>query len=322
MVKIFKKALISVLITVLGISVAQAAYPDRPITLIVPWSAGGGSDTSMRMLAEQLSKDMPVPVIVVNKTGAGGAMGTKAMCDAKPDGYTIGMVGSGVTGRQYSNPNANVLSDFTNIAFFGPEPAFLSAGAPTGIKTLEQFFDYAKANPGKIRNGNDNPGGFSHVAASVLEAKFGIKLTKVPYKGYAPTVVGLLAGEVDTVTVPVPNVIDQHKSGKLTILGVADNQRHFMAPYVPTFKEMGYDFVLGSFRTIIGPNGISADKLKYLEKKIIAAVSNPQFQKKARNAGFNPQPMGAVETAKYIKEFDEMLYPVLLSAGLVKVRHK
>ena len=86
MVKIFKKALISVLITVLGISVAQAAYPDRPITLIVPWSAGGGSDTSMRMLAEQLSKDMPVPVVVVNKTGAGGAMGTKAMCDAKPDG--------------------------------------------------------------------------------------------------------------------------------------------------------------------------------------------------------------------------------------------
>ena len=139
---------------------------------------------------------------------------------------------------------------------------------------------------------------------------------------FGPTVVGLLAGEVDTVTVPVPNVIDPHKSGKLTILGVADNQRHFMAPDVPTFKEMGYDFVLGSFRTIIGPNGIPTDRLKYLEKKIIAAVSNPDFQKKARNAGFNPQPMGAVETAKYIKEFDEMLYPVLLSAGLVKVRHK
>jgi len=304
-----------------GTAVA-ADFPTKPITLIVPWSAGGGSDTSMRLVADAVSKLMSQTVVVVNRPGAGGAIGTHAIVSAKPDGYTIGMVGSGVVARQYANPNADPITDLQAIAFFGPDPGLLSARADTGFKTVKDFVDYAKANPGKIKNGNDNPGGFSHIAISVMESKLGIKVTKVPYKGYAPTVAGLLAGEVQACTVPVSDVIDHQKAGKLNILGVAGTKRHFMAPDIPTFQEQGFDVVIGSWRALVAPKGIPKERLKYIEEKLLAAMRDPDFQKKAKNAGFNPVPLPAEETWKRIVTTDEMLYPVLLEAGMVKTRKK
>lgn len=309
-------------VVLVGQAQAQGKFPSKTISLIVPWSPGGGSDRSMRLLADAATKYFGQSVIVVNKPGAGGANGTRAIASAKPDGYTIGMVGAGVVARQYNNPNANPLGDLVPLAFFGADPAALSARADTGFKTVADFVKAAKAKPGSIKNGNDQPGGSSYVAIAIMEEALGVKTTRVPYKGYAPTVVALLSGEVQTATVPVPDAIEHHKAGTIRILGVAATQRHFVAPGVPTFKEQGFDVVAGSWRTIVAPKGVPADRMKILEAKLLQALKDPAFVKRANNAGFFVSPMGSKKTWAYWMSYDKAVYPVLLRAGLVKTRKK
>ncbi len=304
-----------------GGALAQS-FPSKTVTLIVPWSPGGGSDRSMRLVADAASKYLGVSVIVVNKPGAGGANGTRAIASAKPDGYTIGMVGAGVIARQYGNPNANPITDLVPITFFGSDPAALSARADTGFKSVADFVKAAKAKPGSIKNGNDQPGGSSYVAIAIMEAGLGVKTRRVPHKGYAPTAAAPLSGAVQPATVPVPDAIEQHKAGKIRILGVAANTRHFVAPDVPTFKEQGFDIVAGSWRTIVAPKGVPADRMEILEAGLIKALKDPAFVKRANNAGFFVSPMSGKDTWAYWQSYDKSVYPILLSAGLVKTRKK
>ncbi len=298
------------------------AFPSQPVTLIVPWPPGGGSDIAMRLVADSASKKFGVPVVVVNKPGAGGSIGLKEVASAKPDGYTIGMMATGAIFAQYNNPNASALSDFEPIAFMGDDPSLLSANAKTGFKNVADFVNAAKASPGKIKNGNDQPGGSSHITASLMEKTLGVKIIKVPYAGFAPTVQALLAGELDTVTVPAPDIVQHHKSGAVRILGVAGSERHFLAPDVPTFKEQGIDFVSGVWRVIVGPKGIPSDRATTLEAKLLDAMRDKEFQDKAKNAGFIVSPMGRADTAKRMAAEDAAMYPVFLEAGLVKTRQK
>ncbi|MCC6777104.1 MAG: tripartite tricarboxylate transporter substrate binding protein [Hyphomicrobiales bacterium] len=302
-------------------AVAQT-FPSEPITLIVAWPAGGGSDISMRLLADALSKRIKVPVVVLNKPGAGGAIGHREIVNAKPDGYTIGMYSSGGIALPYLNAQANTYDEMQPIAFFGEDPNALEVSNQSGIGSLKEYVERARANPGKIKNGNDQPGGSSHIAIALYEKLLNMKVTRVSYGGFGPTVTGLMAGEVDSATVPVPDTIEQHKAGKLKILGVSATERHFLAPDIPTFREQGFDVVVGSWRCVIGPKGIPADRLQLLESNIIAALKDPEFQAKAKQAGFVVQPGDAKSTLQRWKNDDTQLYPVLLEAGLVKARQK
>ena len=130
-------------------------FPSEPITLIVAWPAGGGSDISMRLLADALSKQIKVPVVVLNKPGAGGAIGHREIVNAKPDGYTIGMFSSGGIALPYLNAQANTFDELQPIAFFGEDPNALEVSTASGIGSLKDFVEHARANPGKIKNGND-----------------------------------------------------------------------------------------------------------------------------------------------------------------------
>jgi putative tricarboxylic transport membrane protein len=302
---------------------AQAQkFPSEPITLVVAWPAGGGSDISMRLLADAVSKQIGVPVVVLNKPGAGGAIGHREIVNAKPDGYTIGMFSSGGIALPYLNAQANTFDELQPIAFFGEDPNALQVSIASGIGSLKEFVERARANPGKIKNGNDQPGGSSYIAAALYEKMLNVKLTKVSYAGFGPTVIGLMGGEVDSATVPVPDTIEQHKAGKLKLLGVSATERHFMAPEIPTFREQGFDVVVGSWRCIAGPKGIPEDRLRYLETNIVSALKDPEFQAKAKQAGFVVQPGDAKATSARWKADDTQLYPILLEAGLVKARQK
>jgi tripartite-type tricarboxylate transporter receptor subunit TctC len=214
------------------------------------------------------------------------------------------------------------MKDLQPIAFIGSDSGALEARAATGFKTVADFVKAAKDKPGSIKNGNDQPGGSSYIVIAVIEKALGLRVTRVPYQGYAPTVAALLAGEVDTATVPVPDAIEHHKSGKIRILGITDDQRHFMAPDVPTFKEQGFDVNIGSWRAMIGPRGIPKERLAYLEEKFLAALKDPAFVKRANAAGFAITPKNAAETWKIWEDSDKALYPILAEAGLVKARKK
>jgi tripartite-type tricarboxylate transporter receptor subunit TctC len=297
-------------------------FPSEPITLIVAWPAGGGSDISMRLLADALSKQIKVPVVVLNRPGAGGAIGHREIANAKPDGYTIGMFSSGGIALPYINAQANTFDELRPIAFFGEDPNALEVSIASGMGSLSDYVARARANPGKIKNGNDQPGGSSYIAAALYEKKLGIKLTRVSYAGFGPTVIGLMGGEVDSATVPVPDTIEQHRAGKLKILGVSATVRHFMAPEVPTFREQGFDVVVGSWRCLVGPKGIPEDRLHFLETSIMAALKDTEFQDRARQAGFVVNAQDAKATYQRWKDDDAELYPILLDAGLVKARLK
>ena len=298
------------------------AFPSQPIQLIVPWPAGGGSDTAMRMTADAASKRMGVPVVVVNKPGAGGTVGIKEAMSSKPDGYTLAMIATGAIFAQYNNPNANALDEMQPLVFFGDDPSAITVNPKLGFKNLGDLVAYAKANPAKLKNGNDQPGGSSHVAAAMFERGLGIRLTKVPDAGFAPTVQALLSGEIDMASVALPDVIEHHNAGKLRILGVASSTRHFKAPDVPTFKEQGYPVISGLWRVIAAPKGIAPDRAKVLEAKFLETLSDKEFQEKARAAGFLVTPLGAADAKKRWDEDDRAMYPVFVEAGLVKTRQK
>lgn len=302
---------------------AQAqTFPSEPITLVVAWPAGGGSDISMRLLADALSKQIKVPVVVLNKPGAGGAIGHREIATAKPDGYTIGMFSSGGIALPYLNAQANIFDDFQPIAFYGEDPNALQVSNASGIGSLKEYVERARANPGKLKNGNDQPGGSSFIAIALYEKMLNMKVTRVSYAGFGPTVIGVMAGEVDSASVPVPDTIEQHKAGKLKLLGVSATERHFMAPEIPTFREQGFDVVVGSWRCVVGPKGIPEDRLRFLETSILAALRDPEFQAKAKQAGFVVQPGDAKATYQRWQDDDLQLYPILADSGLVKARQK
>lgn len=297
-------------------------YPSDPITLVVNWPAGGGMDRAGRLVAEYAGRRLDVPIAVINVAGSGGAIGIRHVAEARPDGYTVGILGASLVASQYINPNANAVEDIDLIAFVGPDPAALQVRADTGIETLAEFIDQAQAQPSSIKNGNDAPGGVSHIAATLLERTVDIELTLVPYRGYAPTVSAVVSGEVQSATLPVHQLIDQHEAGDVKILGVMAEERHFMAPDVPTFREQGIDLVTGDWRAMYIPNGVPEDRRAFLENLFVETMNDPEFQAAARQQSFFISPMGAADTQQFVADFDEALYPILLDADLVKARQK
>ncbi len=297
-------------------------FPSEPLTLVVNWPAGGGMDRAGRLVAEYARRRLDVPIAVINVAGSGGASGIRHVAEADADGYTVGILGASVVASQYINPNANAVDDIDLIAFVGPDPAALQVRADTGIETLADFVDRAKAAPTSIKNGNDAPGGVSHIAAVLLERTADLDLTLVPYRGYAPTVSAIVSGEVQSSTLPVHQLIDQHEAGDVRILGVMAEERHFMAPDVPTFREQGIDLVTGDWRAMYIPSGVPEDRRAFLENLFVETLSDPEFQAAARQQSFFIAPMGAADTQAFVADFDEALYPVLLDADLVKARQK
>ncbi len=301
---------------------AEAPFPSEPITLVVNWPAGGGMDRAGRLVAEHARRRLDVPLAVINVSGAGGATGVRHVAESEPDGYTVGILGASLVASQYINPNANAVDEIDLIAFVGPDPAALQVRSDSGIDSLAEYVERAKSGPREIKNGNDAPGGVSHIAGTLLERSADIELTLVPYRGYAPTVAAILSGEIESATLPVHQLIDQHESGEVRILGVMAEERHFMAPDVPTFKEQGIDLVTGDWRAIFLPNGVPLERREYLERVFFETISDPEFQAAAEQLSFFITPMMSADTKRFVEEFDEALYPVLLEADLVKARHK
>jgi tripartite-type tricarboxylate transporter receptor subunit TctC len=300
-------------------TVLAQEFPSEPITIVVNWPAGGGQDTAARLIADWASKKAPVPIVVSNVTGAGGANGIRHVAEAEPDGYTVGIMGSSFIARGYLNENATLLGDIDPLVFFGPDPGALEVRADAGIDSVEAYLEKLKAEPGSIANGNDAPGGSSYIVAALIENTFGVEMTKVPYQGYAPTVAAIMAGEVQSATLPVHQLDEQHKAGDVKILAVASGERHFLVPDVPTFKELGYDFVAGDWRALFLPKGVDAERKAWLEKLFFETMDDPAFKEAAQKAGFTVTPMSSADTTAWIVSQDEAIYPILLDADLVKV---
>ena len=278
--KLLTLALGSTLMAALPLgAIAQSAadYPNKPIELVVPFGAGGGTDVLARVVAEAAKKHSSQPITVLNKPGATGGIGLSEVAAAKPDGYKIAMV----TVEMAIIPHMGIAkfspeNDFTPLVRLNADPVVLTVSADSPWKTIEDLVDAAKKSKDPLKFGNAGTGGVSHLAAAALQQKIGTTFTHVPFQGNAPAVVSLLGGHIDAVNASPSEVFSFVQSGKLRALAVLADQRIGGAlAQVPTLKERKIDLAMGTWRGLAAPKGIPADVLAKLNAIAIKTANEP-----------------------------------------------
>lgn len=255
---------------------AQPRFPDRPIRLIIPWTAGGPADTGFRILADSVSRRLGQPVVVENRAGAAGILGAMALQEARPDGHTISQMHMGVIRQMLMNPRPpyHPIDDLTYIVQLTgfSMGAVVRADAPW--RSLPELLAHARANPGRMNYGTLGTGSTQHLVMERVRLHSGVSWTHVPYRGTADTLRALLGGEIDFASESsgwAPLV----QSGQLRLLAVYTSARASGFPDVPTLRELGIDIVADSPGGLVGPRGMDADVVRVLADAFRAAAQEP-----------------------------------------------
>jgi tripartite-type tricarboxylate transporter receptor subunit TctC len=266
-----------------SVALAQDPYPSKPVTMIVPFPPGGVADIVGRPLAAQMEKTLKQPVVVVNRTGAGGAVGMAAVAKAAPDGYTILMALSSisifpVSDRIQGKQPSYEMKDFAPIALVTADPTVLVVGADSPWRTLKDFVATAKAYPGQINYSSSGIYGTLHVAMEIFANAAGIKLFHVPYQGGGPAVTALLGGQVHALASGPAAAIGQIKGGKMRALASWSSERLPLLPEIPTFKELGYDAEFYIWSGVFAPAATPAPVIDRLRAAVREAANSPEFK--------------------------------------------
>ncbi len=292
---------------------AEAAWPnDKPVEIIVGFSAGGGTDIMARTLAPFLEKYLKGNFVVVNRGGAGGELAWTALAQAKPDGYTIGFLNTpNVLTIPIERKARFSLDDFTPIANMVDDPTAFNVNVETPIKTLAELIEYAKANPGAVTVGTSGVGSDDHLAMLALERVAGIKMTHVPFAGSAPTRTALLGRHITIGSVNLGEVTSYTgDAGRIRILGHMAAERWPGNAAAPTFREQGVDIVMGSQRGLGAPKGLPPEILAQLAKAVQQAVDDPEFQAKAKQQflplAYEPSASWEASLRRQQKEFEAL----------------
>jgi tripartite-type tricarboxylate transporter receptor subunit TctC len=259
---------------------AQAKYPDRPIRLIVPWTAGGPADGGFRILAQSASAKFGQQVVVENKAGASGIMGAMALQDAKPDGYTISQMHMSVLRQPLLNKSLTYhpINDLTYILQITGYVMGVVVRTEAPWKTLPELLAYAKANPGKLNWGTLGIGSTQHLAMERVGMSQGLSWTHAPYRGTADTLRALLGGEIDFAS-EASGWAPMVQAGKLRLLAVFTGERAKRFPDAPTVKELGIDVVVESPGGLVGPKGMDPALVKVIGDTFRAAAQEPEHLK-------------------------------------------
>ncbi|TQN03384.1 tripartite-type tricarboxylate transporter receptor subunit TctC [Acidovorax temperans] len=266
---------------------AHAAYPEQPIKMVVAYATGGGTDIIARLMAQYMQKHMGnnASIVVMNRPGAGGAIGFTEVVNAKPDGYTIGFIN---TPNVLTIPIERKVSfHWSNYDLLGnvvDDPGNFSVHADTPIKSLGELAAYAKANPGAVTYGTTGIGSDDHLAALMFERAAGVKLTHVPFKGGAEVHNAIASKQIFMAAMNIGEALQYQNGGTpLRHLGQMSDKRSNLAANVPTFKEQGFKVIMASLRGIAAPKGLPPAVREQLVNAVQKAVSDPEFQAKASN---------------------------------------
>ena len=254
---------------------AQSGYPTRPIELIVPAGAGGGTDVVARAFAEAAKPHLAQPITVVNRPGASGMIGHGEMIAARPDGYKMAMVFAEIVIVPHLGQTKLSHEDFVPIAQLNYDPAAITVRADAPWKTIEEFVAAAKSKPGETKMGNSGNGSIWHLASAAFEERAGIKCSPIPFGGAAPAVVALLGGHVDAVSVSPGEVAAHVQGGRLRTLAVMSDRRVKGFESVPTLKERGIDVSIGTWRGLAVPKGTPPDVIAVLTEATRKAAQEP-----------------------------------------------
>ena len=301
--KFFRSGFFAALFAFCASAFAQG-YPAKPIHIIAPFPAGGGYDFLSRLLGAEMSKTFGQPVIVENKAGANGNIGTDFVAKSAPDGYTLLMGGNSPISLNvslYPKLPFDPVKDFEAISRVATQPNLFAAHPTVPVKSVADLMRYAKANPGKITYASNGNGSPQHLAAEQLKQMAGIDMVHVPYKGAAPTAAALLAGEVsvafNVILLPLPHV----QTGKLTGLAVASSRRSPLAPDIPTLTELGYPIDIDTWYGLVAPAGTPQDIIAKLNGETIRILNLPELKERTRSQGIELGGSTSAEFAAFIK---------------------
>ena len=300
----------------LATAAAQAAYPERPIRMIVPWAAGGDTDNIFRPFAPLLQKHIGQTVVIANVGGASGTRGAKEAKDAPADGYTLYAVHEYIHSTYYAGVADVQYSDFEPICLISSTPSVLTASPKTPWKSWQDLAADAKARPGQISVGA-TLASTSHFFPALIEKATGLKFKYVSYEGLAPRMNAILGGHVDLTD---SNLTQKGKveAGQLKFLAIATDKRHPEMPSVPTLKELGVNVVFDVNRGIMAPKGTPADILAKLGSACGSATKEPEFAKAMQLQGTDVRYLGRAEYAKWLKETDDLNRTLAKDLGLLK----
>ncbi len=304
----------------LQMAYAQSGYPDRTVHLIVPQAAGGPSDVLGRTVAQKLSESLGKSVIIDNKPGAGGNIGTDATAKAKPDGYTLLITIIGILGINetlYKTLPFNVVKDLDGVSKIASSPMVLVANPAFEPNSIAELVALAKSKPAlTISYGSAGTGSPQHIGGELLNTKAGIKLGHVPYKGATPALTDLLGGQVPLAIVGLPAAMPYIKAGKLKAIAIFSRSRSKLAPNIPTFVESGYpeieaELVYGVFAPIGTPKPI----INLLNQKIGDALNSKEVNDKFLNDGFDVALSTPNELNEYLKNDIQKWRPIVRDSG-------
>jgi tripartite-type tricarboxylate transporter receptor subunit TctC len=279
-------------------------YPSRPITLIIPFAAGGSNDIVGRAIGKKLTEVWGQPVVVENRSGAGGIIGTSAVAAAQPDGYTLLLVSPTFT----INPAIkkampfDTVKDFTPVAFIARAPLLVAASNNLPVSSAKELIALARSKPGQISYASAGPGSINHISTELIAVSAGVKLMHVPYRGGAPALNDLVGGHVDIYVSSLPQVLQLAQSGRAKALAVTSARRTALLPDVPTLEESGITgFDLGSWWGIAGPAGMPVNIVNALNSEIGKMLTTPELSTFLSNEGAESEAMTPQQFGRFMR---------------------
>src|ERR1700743_3842979 len=315
----FLNSLVPVLALLVGSSaMAQSAYPDRPIRMIVPLAAASAVDVAARIVTQKMAENMGQQIVIINQPGAAGLIGAEQVAKATPDGYTIGGFNDSImtmVPNLYSNMRWDILKEFAPVSLVATVEWGLIAGNQTGYKTAADLIAAAKAAPGKINYGSGGPGRPQHLAMAMFASEGGVSLTHVPYKGATQAATDVAGGQIPVALHGLGTVAALVRGGQVKLLGVTTEERLPSFPDVPTVSESGLPgFLFNSWFAILTPAGTPKEIVARLNAEVLKALADPQIRQKLEELGFAVRGSSAGELgtmtraqlAKYARVIKEM----------------
>src|SRR5437016_1990164 len=286
-------AAVTALLTLGGIAFAADKFPTHPITIVVPFSAGGPSDAMMRILAERMKTTLGGTILVENTTGAGGSIGVGRVVHSPPDGYTVGFghLGTHVANGAIYKLGYDLVADLDPVVLLPSNPMIIVSKNAVPAKTLKELLDWLKARPTPAAAGTAGAGSGSHVAGLAFEAATGIKLQYVPYRGTGPAMNDLVAGQIDLIVDQTSNSIQQVRAGNIRAYAIVDSKRVESAPDIPTTDEAGlpgFHMTLCSGMWV--PRGTPKEIIARLNAAAVEAMNDPAVRKQFENLGLQMPP--------------------------------
>ena len=301
---------------------AQAAYPERPITMVVPWGAGGGTDATARILASLMEQRLGVPVNVVNRTGGSGVVGHSAIATAEPDGYTIGTITVEIVMMHWQGLTDLTYESYTPIAQYNIDPAGLQVRADAPWNTAEELLEAIRQSPGEYQASGTGQGGIWHLALAGMLQAAGMDPNAAPWvpsEGAAPGLQDLVAGGVDIVPCSVPEAQSLLEAGRVKSLAVMAEERNPAFPDVPTLKEAtGLDWMTGAWRGIAGPAGMPQEAVDTLLTTLREVYESKEFADFMAQRGFGMVWRETDDYRAFMADSDRAFGEVMQAVGLAR----